>query len=261
MEMMEAFSSAFGEALKLAVVLLTFGLIITALIGRFIEGEMSIGEALVLALLPFATLMLMLRFWGSVLGVLLGCTLLFGIVVWWALKRVSASQMRRYLDEQEIARYKATIERDPRNAGAHSYLGDVYLRMKRYDDAIREFEIALELDPTSRSDRYKLKKAREAKQQAEAHGIVCPRCRKINPRTVGKCIQCGWELPRPLALDFALWLSQPDSLRRVLKTAAWILPILILIGVISSLLPFPFNRVFWLVLFCAFIVWIWRSLA
>ncbi|MFB3881122.1 MAG: tetratricopeptide repeat protein [Armatimonadota bacterium] len=68
-----------------------------------------------------------------------------------------------YVDE--VSRYKAAIERDPRNAAAYSFLAQACLRLGRFDEAEAALEIALELDPDSKKDRRLLRLARERRTQ------------------------------------------------------------------------------------------------
>lgn len=167
---MEAYGEAATEGFKLAVLLLFLGIVASAIVGRLVEGELSATEGVIVILLPIVSLVLALIWWKNSLIVLLSCSLCLGVVMLWVLHHISEQRIRRWLDEQEIERYKATIKSDPKNAAAHSMLGDVYLRLKRYDEAIKEFEEALKLDPLSQSDRYKLRLAKEKKIGSRVKG-------------------------------------------------------------------------------------------
>jgi tetratricopeptide (TPR) repeat protein len=61
----------------------------------------------------------------------------------------------------DLQTYEDAIERDPSNAAAYSFLGEVHLRLRNFDEATAEFEKALELDPESGKDRKLLQRARE----------------------------------------------------------------------------------------------------
>ncbi|MFA4015584.1 MAG: hypothetical protein RUDDFDWM_000674 [Candidatus Fervidibacterota bacterium] len=258
--MFEAYGEAATEGFKLAVLLLFLGIVASAIVGKLVEGELSPTEGTVLILLPIASLVLAIIWWKNILIVLLSCSLCLGVVVLWALHHISEQRIRRWLDEQEIERYKATIRSDPKNAAAHSMLGDVYLRLKRYDEAIREFEEALKLDPLSQSDRYKLRLAKEKKLEAELKGIACPRCHNINPRIAARCQKCNYELNRSFAVDFISWIAQPDSLRRVVITTLILIIPLSFFFFFISLLPSVLRSLVWLCLLAAFLIWLRKSI-
>ncbi|MCS7254256.1 MAG: tetratricopeptide repeat protein [Armatimonadota bacterium] len=251
---------AMCEGFKLAIVLLFLGIVMSAVVGKLLEGEFSPVEGIVLILLPLTSLTLAITHWRNILMVILSCGLCFGVVVLWALHRISEERIRRHLLKQEIERYKATIRRDPKNAAAHSMLGDVYLKMKRYDEAIKEFEEALKLDPMSQSDRYKLKLATEKKREAELKGVTCPRCHEINSRIRARCQQCDYELNRPIFIDFVAWLIDPQSLKRVVITGAIAIFPLTLTLFVVSLLPSVFRAAFWLCVLAGFVIWLRRSI-
>ncbi len=67
--------------------------------------------------------------------------------------------------EGEVVRFRAEIERDPRNAAAYTFLGDACLRLGRFDEAETALQAALGLDPESRKDRRLLAQARERRRQ------------------------------------------------------------------------------------------------
>lgn len=259
-EYVSAFGEAFSEGFKLALILLFLGIVTSAFIGRLIEGELTAMEGIMLIALPLGSLLLAMVNWNNFFTVVLSCLLCAGAVAIWALHRISEQRIRRYLDEQEIERYKATISRDPKNAAAHSMLGDVYLRLKRYDEAIKEFEEVLRLDPTSQSDKYKLRLAAEKKREAELNGVACPRCHAINPRLSAQCLKCSYELNRPIAVDFVAWIIQPQSLKRIALVGLVALVPLTIVFFFMSLLPPILRFVFWLCLLAAFLVWVRRSI-
>jgi len=70
--------------------------------------------------------------------------------------------------EEDIAKYQRLLERDPNHAAAHAALGDACMTCARYDEAISEFERALELDPqNSREAIPKIRRARYLKEESE----------------------------------------------------------------------------------------------
>jgi cytochrome c-type biogenesis protein CcmH/NrfG len=65
----------------------------------------------------------------------------------------------------EVEKYRAAIDRDPRNAAAYSFLGEACLRLSRFEEAQAALEVALELDPESKRDHRLLRLARERRTQ------------------------------------------------------------------------------------------------
>jgi tetratricopeptide (TPR) repeat protein len=61
----------------------------------------------------------------------------------------------------EVGKYEEAIARDPGNAAAYSFLGEVHLRLGEFEEAAAALEKALELDPESKRDRRLLRQARE----------------------------------------------------------------------------------------------------
>lgn len=49
--------------------------------------------------------------------------------------------------DDPLADLKAAVERNPKSAAAHDRLGDAYLKLGRFADAVREFDAVLELNP------------------------------------------------------------------------------------------------------------------
>ncbi|HEX2948004.1 MAG TPA: tetratricopeptide repeat protein [Armatimonadota bacterium] len=77
-------------------------------------------------------------------------------------------RMRSKMAEDDIARYKRKLERFPDNAALHGALGNVYMECRRYDEAIEEYQKAIDLDPDrSRSESWRLREAREAKERLD----------------------------------------------------------------------------------------------
>jgi len=70
--------------------------------------------------------------------------------------------------EEDIVKYQRLLQRDPNHTAAHAALGDAYLTCARYDEAIAEYERALELDPHyCRGEIPKLRRARRMKEANE----------------------------------------------------------------------------------------------
>ncbi len=72
-----------------------------------------------------------------------------------ALAAANLLRLRRRFPEAE-ARCIEVLRADPNNVHAHSMLGDVYRDQGRLEDARQWYQLALDLEPTSRADRRKL---------------------------------------------------------------------------------------------------------
>jgi tetratricopeptide (TPR) repeat protein len=51
------------------------------------------------------------------------------------------------LDEARVQQLTATVKNEPRNADAHTQLGNTYFDAERWDDAIQWYERSLQIDP------------------------------------------------------------------------------------------------------------------
>lgn len=84
-----------------------------------------------------------------------------------ALARANLLRMRGCWQEAE-AECERVLRRDPSNATAHSLLGDLYQDQGRTADAIRWYQMALDLDPGRVADRARLDRARESLEARQA---------------------------------------------------------------------------------------------
>jgi tetratricopeptide (TPR) repeat protein len=55
--------------------------------------------------------------------------------------------LHQKLDEDDIARYHAALQRDSRNSGAHALLGEAYFKKHLFVEAVAHYEAALTLSP------------------------------------------------------------------------------------------------------------------
>ncbi len=138
------------------------------------------------------------------------------------------------LDNEDIRKYQLALEHDPRNAAAHSYLAQIYLKQKRYDDAIEHFQLSLAAYAESPKDRHLLQRAIDEKQRAEAEGPVCATCGAINPPGAKTCGACDQVLKEP---GFLRWLVQPENLKHVARTSVVACVLVTLVGATLSSLP------------------------
>jgi cellulose synthase operon protein C len=63
--------------------------------------------------------------------------------------RIAELSLRSYDDEQAVEYARLALKQNPDDAAAHGRLGDVWVKMQRYEEAIREYREALDLDPRS----------------------------------------------------------------------------------------------------------------
>jgi hypothetical protein len=78
-------------------------------------------------------------------------------------------RLRRRFAEAE-SRCIEVLRADPNNVHGHSMLGDIYRDQGRHEDARQWYQLALDLDPKSRSDREKLARLRAAGSETGPRG-------------------------------------------------------------------------------------------
>lgn len=236
---MGEFALAFEMGIRLAVLVLIVAIIGAAIIGRIIEGELS-GSQAVIALLFVAGLLIgVVLFWNSPF-VFVVFLLAGGLISLWLLAHVAAERkLTQQIRTEDEARYKAVIGRDPKNAAAWSSLGNLYLEMRRYDDAIECLEQALQIMPDSPDDKHKLRWAKRLKAEAETKTKPCPQCKTPLSRSAITCPQCGYELSAPLWAYFLAAAVDKVAMRKVVIALLIALPVAtILFAFLSMLNPF-----------------------
>ena len=72
-------------------------------------------------------------------------------------------QAKRYDDA--VRSYKRALELNPQNASAHCNLGYVLMQQGKLDDAIREFQKTLEIDPDMPQGKADLHQASQMKEK------------------------------------------------------------------------------------------------
>lgn len=136
--------------------------------------------------------------------------------------------------EEDIEKYQQMIAFDPKNAAAHSYLGETYLKLGKYDEAIESFETVIGLLPErSEKEQYKLRTAIEAKARQEVPMIRCNHCRAEILESSRVCSACS-QNPRE---NFLTWLVQKENLKDVLKTTAGCMIVITLLIAFLGTLP------------------------
>lgn len=223
--MIEAFAAAFAAGMRLAALVLVVAIVGAAIVGRIIEGELSGGHATIGLLFIAGLLIGVVFLWNSplVFALFLAAA---GLAALWTMAQFAAEKsLVKQIQREEEARYKAAIERDPKNAAAWSALGDLYLEAKRYDDAIACYERAVQLAPTDATEKRKLAKARQLKAEAEAKGKFCPQCKTPVPLFAVQCQSCGYELSVPVWVYLLAAASDKTAMKKVAITFIVVFPI------------------------------------
>jgi tetratricopeptide (TPR) repeat protein len=61
--------------------------------------------------------------------------------------RIAELSLRAYDDDQAVVYARKALDQNPDDAAAHGRLGDVWAKMQRYDEAIKSYREAIDLDP------------------------------------------------------------------------------------------------------------------
>jgi hypothetical protein len=159
------------------------------IISAWLDHKLRGAEAVLLLLGLLIVAFLAMAMQGAGIVLLIGAV--FGVAAGLhALARRSDRHLVNSFDEEDIARYRAGLELDPKNVAAHSLLADTYRRMGRLEMAIDEYRAALELDPSLRAERYWVQRL-EAELERRGHKeMACPRCGTPRPPGAQVCPEC-----------------------------------------------------------------------
>jgi len=120
---------------------------------------------------------------------------------------LAAANLARIRRQYQDAASKCleVLRRHPKDATAHSLLGDIYREQGLLRDAIEWYRQALDLDPTSAADREKFDQLTDQVYAADAGRTAAApsrsRLRRLADRVCG-VLRCA-DLPRPLRLAMA----------------------------------------------------------
>ena len=198
------FGFAFFTVLKVAVCALVFGgaawMVMSGLLNRTLtaaEAALILSGLLVVMFLSisyalnrgFAALFALL---------LLGAAGYVGMTYY---AKYEDRKLNRKFDNEDIAQYLEAIELDPTNVAAHSLLADLYRRQGKDAEALKEYEIAVQLSPGLQEERYwvqrlrtRMERGEYAPDGSEAMDTPCPRCGAIVPGSRERCQDCGHRL-------------------------------------------------------------------
>jgi hypothetical protein len=164
-------------------------LVISAWFERKISG--SEASILLVGVLAIEMLGMWLSSRGGAGMLLLAVIVLGAPVVFYLMAKVSDRRLVRSFDEEDITTYQHAIDLDPKNVAAHSFLGDVYRRQGKSQQAIQEYKAALALDRTLKSERFWVQRL-EAQLESQARKeMICPRCNTPRPGDADTCPECG----------------------------------------------------------------------
>lgn len=128
--------------------------------------------------------------------------------VCYALGKRADRGLSRSLDEEDIAKYQAALDIDPKNVAAHSLMADTYRRMGRVEHALEEYKAAVRLDPSLQPERYWIRHLEAELDRRGRKEMSCPRCGR--PRRAGeeRCPDCD------------RWYSSMETAAHSLRTAS-----------------------------------------
>lgn len=151
----------------------------------------------------------------------------------------SASNRRaiRQMQEDDLQRYQRIVRRDPQNAAAHASLADLYVTRGFFEDAITEYEQAIQISPEhTLAEQYKLRKTREDLAGMRNRPMVtCTACGCLNPASERHCRRCQV----PLHASFFAWLTDRNHVMAMLRTFFILAIAIALIGGVFVSLPLP----------------------
>lgn len=183
---------------------------------RYWLVEGTLDGALALALLGGTLTIAVIAIKSASPGfILLGIGIIIGATV--GLPALAARGERSALmrmHEEDIGKYRRALEVNPHNTAAWREIGEIYMRMDRYDEAITAYKEAIRRDPSDvQKIRRRLNQALEYRAGLpNVATLVCDACGKETPK--GKvCLQCG----AALELNFLDWLLERETLLDILR--------------------------------------------
>lgn len=202
-----------------------------------VDRTWSMPFALIMLLGSSCLLGLAFSLWG--MGGALACALVYiGITaVSPLIGAVNDRRAIRQMQDDDLQRYQRIVQRDPHNAAAHASLADLYATRGLYEDAITEYEQAIQISPEhSLAEQYKLRKTREDLAGVRYRQLVtCAACGCQNPTSEQQCRRCR----SPLRTSFLAWLIDRKNMMAILRTFLILVIAVALIGAIFASLPLP----------------------
>jgi tetratricopeptide (TPR) repeat protein len=158
------------------------------ILSNWFDRKLEAWEAgiLLLALLTAMFISIASVFAGGPGLFVLAVVVFGGALLLRTLAAASDRKLGRRLDDEEIAKYQKAISDYPENPYAHTLLADVYRRLGRLEEALQEYELAFQMDPSLQEERRMYEWTRTELERQLSKKMMCPACRA--PRQPGTYI-------------------------------------------------------------------------
>lgn len=192
--MVEAAGGAFLTVAMLAAGGLLCGFAVWQLFGMWVQDRLISGFEFAIILCLFLALMgLAISVGGVISFVLLALLGIVGAMI--PLMPVVAQKIgARRLEEEDIAKYRAALERQPDVPYPHRKLGEIYEQRGDWDRAIEHYQAYVQMHPVSGDIPRRLERCLEAKRREEMGLCRCPVCGADNLPEAVRCQECGFYL-------------------------------------------------------------------
>lgn len=201
---MPGVGTAFAMVFTWLAISLVLGGVAYRIISAAFEKELQPWEAVLLLAVDLLLLGVAVKLTGTawlfLFLLLVGATL--AVVEY--LPVIFSQKHRRELWESDILRFQKGIDFDPKNVAAYSYLGDTYMKLGRFSEAVESYRKAVDLEPNSIEEKKKLEKALAEHVWSSTKEMLCPRCQLPRARGVNVCSGCGREFSFDETLSYNL---------------------------------------------------------
>lgn len=217
-----------------------------------IDQTLDIGFALAMMLVVCMATGAVMKTQNTTLLVAWSFALVVGCALLQPLGERANRRALKRMNNEDIDKYKRALEFDPNNASAHRFLGDIYFKEERYDEAIAAYKAAIKLDPHDVSAlRRKLNYVLDVRQQAQPASTasagtpitqtatiqgdvtMCPACRMDTPSAGKTCVHCGEQIN----MNFIEWLMQPENFRDVMRQSTLAMLVAVVLLTVFTALP------------------------
>ena len=205
------------------------GAVFASVIGRYIEGAISVTECTLIAgtFIGFVLAVITMKF-------ALAGGLLAGLILLLVLPVIQGKRACHKFDIEQLEKFRAAIESDPRNLAAHEKLAETYARMGDLDAAITEYGELLRIAPGDTLQANRLQKLIELRDRRKSPPLICPHCGASNPAENLRCYNCEGHLT--VSGSLRRWLVH-GGLRQLCITWAIAMAVITLVVVVLASLP------------------------